>query len=523
MFALKLRNSIALLAITLAASSPTLALSQETAPLVIADKGSSYGMPAPFLHKQNGPGYIMASYMFDTLAAQDGAGELVPGLAADWSLSEDGLTYTVTLQPDAKWQDGAAVTPQDVAFSLSYYQTHPYAFVSLGGIKDVSAQGAEVTITLQAPDAGFVNRVFAGLPILPQHIYDGQDDPRLFDDAAALTGSGPYKLAGYDRAQGRYDLVAVEDYYGGTVKYNKLIFARLSEEAALAGISKGEVDLIPYLSWQQVPHAKELGIKVLSAPSNHPLRLVFNHAGLFGAVKARQALASLIDRQSIADIAYSGGATVADPGYFQSGTPWYVQGAQASYAFDPERGAELLEQAGLLQDDSGHWLHNASPVQLSLITDASLERPAKLIAEQLEKAGFAIDLRIVEAGALQEAISTNAYDLALSTTSTLGEPSGLAARIFGQSWRGDRYSGDSEMQRLLDEQAEATDPEARHKLLTEFQTLYAQNLPSLFLVNPIWNAAHSDRFIPAWLPEGVATGIPSPISKPVLLTRLDDL
>ena len=42
----------------------------------------------------------------------------VPGVATDWSLSEDGLTWTFNLRKDAKWSDGSPVTAGDFEYSL---------------------------------------------------------------------------------------------------------------------------------------------------------------------------------------------------------------------------------------------------------------------------------------------------------------------------------------------------------------------------------------------------------------------
>lgn len=44
--------------------------------------------------------------------------KIVPDLAASWDTSADGLTWTFTLNPDAKFADGTPVTAQDAAWSI---------------------------------------------------------------------------------------------------------------------------------------------------------------------------------------------------------------------------------------------------------------------------------------------------------------------------------------------------------------------------------------------------------------------
>ncbi|WP_260094636.1 ABC transporter substrate-binding protein [Phaeobacter inhibens] len=50
----------------------------------------------------------------------------MPGLARTWTRSQDGLSYALELQRDAKWHDGTPVTADDVAFTLRYMAEHPY-------------------------------------------------------------------------------------------------------------------------------------------------------------------------------------------------------------------------------------------------------------------------------------------------------------------------------------------------------------------------------------------------------------
>ena len=42
----------------------------------------------------------------------------IPGLAASWNVSEDGRTYEFHLDPAATWEDGSAVTSDDVRFTI---------------------------------------------------------------------------------------------------------------------------------------------------------------------------------------------------------------------------------------------------------------------------------------------------------------------------------------------------------------------------------------------------------------------
>ncbi len=59
----------------------------------------------------------VATKVMEGLLTYDTAMNPKPGLATEWSVSADGLTYTFKLRPDVKWHDGKPFTSADVAFS----------------------------------------------------------------------------------------------------------------------------------------------------------------------------------------------------------------------------------------------------------------------------------------------------------------------------------------------------------------------------------------------------------------------
>ena len=65
------------------------------------------------------------SYIFDTLMWKDESG-LIPYLAEDYSVSEDGLTYTFQLRKGVSFTDGTPFTAEDVKFTFDYMKEHPY-------------------------------------------------------------------------------------------------------------------------------------------------------------------------------------------------------------------------------------------------------------------------------------------------------------------------------------------------------------------------------------------------------------
>lgn len=484
-------------------------------PLIITDARGDYGLLAPYTHRINGPGYLYTSYIFDALLDQDAEGRVVPGLAEAWTVSKDLRIFELKLNGAARWHDGAPVTAEDVVFTAEYIKANPHPFVALDNLEAAKVlPDGRLRLTLRQPDAGFERNVLITMMILPRHIYEGQGVPAQFVDPAAATGSGPYRLAQYDKAQGRYLLEANADYYKGAPRFNRVAIVRLTPEAAIQASTTGQAHVLSDLPYTLLSQAKAAGLSVLTTPSGHPERLVFNHRGRFGRRVLRQAIAYAIDRSALVEIAYQGAALEALPGYFQPETPWVADTPPSDYAHDLAQAAALFEAAGWTKGQDGRWLEDGQPVTLKLVTDARYRRTAVVLAEQLEASGLGVELLLLELGALQELVQSDDFDLMLRTTSTVGDPGSVVNRVLAPSWNSDRYPDeDGRLRRLIEAQAATHDPADRKAILAEFQTLYAKELPALMLVNALWAVAHTDRVTPVFLPDGVASGIPMALHK----------
>ena len=491
----------------------------ETKRLVISNSNTDWGLATPYLQARGGLGYMLTHFVFDNLLGQDKSGALAPELASSWQVSEDGLHVELTLDPQARWHDGTDITSADVAFTFEYMAQHPHPFVSLANVSAIEALSPDdLRITLSAPDAGFVSSVLVGLPILPQHIYRGQDNPRSFSDPRAMIGSGPYRLSSHERAKGRYVFSAVENYYGGTQKYDEVLIAKLQPEAAIEAAAKGQVNVISDLPTRLVDYAKQHDLQVDMSPAGHPIKLRFDHAGLFSSVQRRQALAFILDRQALIDIAYRGGATLASLGYLQDNSAWFNAETVLQYNHDPDKAAALLMRSGWSRDEaSGRWAENGSPVTLRLITSGREEALAQVIKDQLDAFGLDVAIRVLERGALRKMKPGEDYDLILAGGSTLGDPVTILERVFGTRWNNEQYQGDGTLRQLAEAQARALDPDRRAALLAKFQHLYSRELPAIMLLNVPRTIAHDAGSKPWFFDDGLTLGIPVATHKYMLL------
>lgn len=153
----------------------------------------------------------LVGLIFSGLVKLGPGGTLEPDLAASWRTDKSGQTWTVSIRPDATWQDGVPVTAADVVYTVN-------------ALKDPSASGgvaaswAEVSVTaiddhtvqldLASPIGGFLAALTQ--PLLPSHLLANVPLADLATSAFATNpvGSGPYALAQLDATHAVLELVA---------------------------------------------------------------------------------------------------------------------------------------------------------------------------------------------------------------------------------------------------------------------------------------------------------------------------
>ncbi len=120
----------------------------------------------------------LTNLIFDGLVSYDETGQVIPALAENWSVSEDGLTITFELREGLKWHDGQPVSAEDVAFTYGLIQNEdspgPVALKEFWQSVVIDVQDERtIKFTLPQPYSPFFEAVTRG--ILPSHKLEGVD------------------------------------------------------------------------------------------------------------------------------------------------------------------------------------------------------------------------------------------------------------------------------------------------------------------------------------------------------------
>ncbi len=245
-------------------------------------------------------------------------------LAVDYKLSDDGLTWTFTIRDDAYFTDGEKVTADDVAFTLETAKASNGSF-DLTYIESAVAQDeTTVVITLSRPTSIFLNTL-ASVGIVPEHAYND-------DYGMNPIGSGPYKFVEW-RPQEQIMFTANENYYGEAPDIKNVTVVFMSEDAALAAVKAGQVDVAYSVATLATTQVNGYHVEAIQSADNRGFTLpVLPDEGrttqsgvpignnVTCNLEIRQAIAYAIDREQVADTVLNG---FGRPAYSENdGMPW---------------------------------------------------------------------------------------------------------------------------------------------------------------------------------------------------------
>ena len=317
-------------------------------------------------------------------------------LAVEYGVSDDGLTWTFKLRDDAYFTDGEKVKASDAAFTIMTAKAAQSA-VDLTYVENAeAADESTLVVTLSKPTSVFLNTL-ASVGIVPEHAYDE-------DYGRSPIGSGPYKLVEW-RPQEQIVLEANEDYYGDIPEIKNVTIVFMTEDAALAAVKAGEVDVA--YSNATLGNTKVDGyhVETITSADNRGFTLPMSpDAGettQSGAPignnitcnkEIRQAIAYAIDRQQIADTVLNG---FGRPAYSENdGMPW--NNTNVVIDTDVEYAKTLLKENGW-EDTDGDGIVEKDGVKAEFTCvypagDSVRQGVAMAAAQQILEIGIKINV-----------------------------------------------------------------------------------------------------------------------------------
>lgn len=331
-------------------------------------------------------------------------------LATDVSVSEDGLTWTVTIRDDVFFTDGESLTAQDVAFT--YNTVKETSSVNDFTMLDHAQALDETTVVFHMTRAFSIwPYTMAVVGIVPEHAYD----PAAY--GSNPIGSGRYILKQWDRGQ-QVILEANPDYYGEAPNIQRVTVLFMEEDAAFLAAQAGQVDVAYTSATYSDQQVEGYSLAAYASVDNRGFNLPAVPAGetnkngvaigndFTNDVLVRRALNIGVDRQEMIDNVLNG---YGSPAYSVCDQmPWYNPASEVEY--DPEGAAALLDQAGWVLGSDGVREKDGVKAELTLLYsngDSVRQALTADFASQMEELGISCTIEGVG--------WDTAYDRALST------------------------------------------------------------------------------------------------------------
>jgi peptide/nickel transport system substrate-binding protein len=497
--------------------------------LTVSGNGD-FGFPSVYTISPKGQGYMTLSYIFDTLMWKDESG-LIPYLAEDCSVSEDGLTYTFQLRKGVSFTDGTPFTAEDVKFTFDYMKEHPYKWVSVSMVEEASVVDEHtVEIKLNKTYNPFLSDVAGSLPILPKHIWENVTEPETFTEPEAAISTGPFLLENYDAAAGTYTFKANEDYFYGDLQIDKLVIANVSGGDSKEALLSGEIDAAPNISYKAAMSLKDSPeYTVLEGPGLSVTRLYFNFDEEAMAVKEiRQAMYHAVNLDEIVEKAYGGAGYAGSAGHVQPGTPWYNPDVR-QYAYDVETAKKMLSEAGAA-DSNGNGIleYNGEEMSYTLTFTENDEKLAELLVSYMKAVGIELVPQSADDATVKAAISEGNFELAFNTNGSFGGDPVFLSRFAtvgadgapsvtgqgGKTWESEEYN------KIYNESAVEQDDAKRHEQVNALQEIIAEELPCLTLYYKKAVAAYNNTVFDGfyYTPDGISIAVPFIMNKLVFVS-----
>ncbi|WPZ23449.1 peptide ABC transporter substrate-binding protein (plasmid) [Sulfitobacter faviae] len=446
--------------------------------------------------------------LFEGLYNEDGNGELVPGVALDHEVSEDGKTYTFNLRDDAKWSNGEPVTANDFVYSwrrladpatASEYAWYMELMQVENAPEIIAGDKSPEELGIRAIDDHTLEvKITTPLPYFPQMLVHGSTFPVLqsvveehgddWTDAGTLVGNGAYTLVEHQLGE-RVVMEKNDTYWDAeNVVMEEIIALTINDvNQALTRYLAGELDRVDIPAGQYPRLKKEYPEQAVSTPYNCSYIYMLN-VGEKGPealknVNVRKALAYAIDRDIIVDRILQGGQK---PSY--NWTHWAIadfERPELDWADNMDQ-TQRVEKAKELLAEAGYGPDNPLDLTLQYNTSEDHKKIAIAASQMLKQIGVNLTLDNYEWKVHTDRMQNQDYDMArYAWCGDYNEASTYLDLMTSYSGHNNGEFYNDAYDKLMKDSKTAEDPQP---LYQEAEKILAEEMPII----PIYHYANVD-------------------------------
>ncbi len=321
--------------------------------------------------------------IFEGLMKAGPDGGVIPAVASDYEVSEDGTTYTFTLREGVKFHSGSDVTVEDVLYSLqrcagSENDGTPL-IAAFSNVADISADEAgRIVVKLTQPSLEFINSMTAA--IIPAGSGDSQ--------TSSPVGTGPFAFVSF-APQDNMKVKRFEDYWGTAPYLDGVTFKIITDvNTSILALRGGTLDMVIHMPSTMAAEVRG-DFTVLEDTMKLVQALYINNSVKpFDDVRVRQAMYYAINVSEVIDFVCDGAGVPTGTSMYPAQARYYVAELAEAYRQDLDKARQLLAEAGY---PDGFDMTITVPSNYQQHVDTGL-----VLAEQLKAVGINATVENVE-------------------------------------------------------------------------------------------------------------------------------
>ncbi|MGK2848652.1 MAG: ABC transporter substrate-binding protein [Minisyncoccota bacterium] len=453
----------------------------------------------PILSQTSGADADLSRLIYSSLFAYDTHGALLPSIAQEYTTTDEGKLYTVTLRQGIKWHDGQELTADDVVYTIKAIQDPVYRSplrTSWLSVDVASLDRYTVTFSLKKSYVRFLDNLTVG--ILPKHIWENisPENFLLADYNLTPIGSGPYYFFDSEKDSNgnmlSYKLRSFEQYFEGAPYITRVTFHFYPDEPALIdayerkeimGMGSVSAGSLQNLEFRKSTHIYEIAIPRLFGVFFNVTKSV-----ALADDTVREALNDATDRERIVhEILFDRG----QPAY-SSSLP-FMQGYDANdpkRSFNLDRANTLLDDKDWKRGDDGVRFKNGTALEVEIMVPdwPELLKTAEALKIQWEQIGARVTVQSLSASELQrDVIRPREYSALLFGEAAMLYPDPYS--FWHSSQKNDpglnlALFDNKEADDILMTLREELNAEQWQKQYQKFQDILYKENPAVFLYSP---------------------------------------
>ena len=430
----------------------------------------------------------VAELIFEFLVDVAPNGTFIPGLAERWEVSPDAKEWTFYLRKGVKFHDGTPFNATAVKFTaertMDPETQSPDGELFRNTIERVEViDEYTVKFVLKKPSAGFISQIVRnqGLMIVSptaamKYGKDFSKNP---------VGTGPFMFVEWVPGD-RVVLKRFDEYWKGKPCLEEIIIKPIPESSVqVASLLAGDVDVIYAVSREDLDRLERSpDVVVYKVPGFTVFGIVFNvEHEFFKDVRVRQALNYAVDKDAIVETLFKGIA-VRTYGPLPPSSPYYTENVN-KFPYDPEKAAQLLEEAGWKLGDDGIRYKDGKPFKFSIILQEGKEAEelVQAVAEYWRRIGVIAELQILEYGTWVDKLVSHDFEAGYIWWSAGSpDPDNFLPFLFrSDGWANVGLYSNPKVDELIDKVSITPDFEERKRYAEEAQRLIVEDSYWIFI------------------------------------------